>query len=57
MKGKKTTFFDLKEQSAGTQEFAKAVLGPSGGLRAPTLRFGKTFVVGFGQPGWDEIFG
>ncbi len=33
------------------------LLGPTGNLRAPTLRLGKTLVVGFSEPMYVEIFG
>lgn len=33
-----------------------AALGPSGNLRAPTLRLGTTYVVGFDEALWRRIF-
>lgn len=56
-RGKKATVFDMKQDPPSPADLAKAVLGPSGGLRAPALRMGKTWVVGFGEPGWEEAFG
>ena len=56
VRGKKSTVFNMKKDPPELDDLAKAVLGPSGGLRAPAIRMGKTWVVGFGQPGWDEIF-
>lgn len=38
-------------------EAMKKLLGPTGNLRAPTLRLGKTLVVGFSEPMYEEIFG
>ena len=38
-------------------ELAKATLGPSGNLRAPTLKLGDDWIVGFGQEAWDAYFG
>lgn len=35
----------------------KLVLGPTGNLRAPTLRVGKKLIVGFNQEMYEEIFG
>ncbi|MBW2314309.1 MAG: hypothetical protein JRH10_08975 [Deltaproteobacteria bacterium] len=43
-KGKKLTEF--KGGSAG-KDVVDAMLGPTGNLRAPTLRKGKTVIVGF----------
>jgi hypothetical protein len=32
------------------------LLGPTGNLRAPTLKVGRTLVVGFGEAVYGEIF-
>ena len=37
----------LKPQQDGKETILKQVMGPSGNLRAPTLRVGAAFVVGF----------
>jgi hypothetical protein len=50
MKGKKVDEFDLRK--VVRKEAAQAMLGPTGNLRAPTVRVGKTFLVGFNE----EIF-
>ncbi len=34
-----------------------AMLGPTGNLRAPTIRTGKTVVVGFNEELFGKIFG
>lgn len=44
---------DLKE----SEEERKGMFGPTGNLRAPTLRLGKTLVVGYSAPMYDEVFG
>jgi arsenate reductase-like glutaredoxin family protein len=49
-KGKKISRF--KEGELNSSEALAAMLGPTGNLRAPTLRVGKTLVVGFN----DEIY-
>jgi hypothetical protein len=36
---------------------ATAMLGPTGNLRAPTLRRGKTLLVGFGEPAYEQELG
>lgn len=44
-KGKKVSTFDLRKN---VEEAAvDAMLGPTGNLRAPTMKVGKTLVVGF----------
>ena len=44
-KGK--TLLCLTPQQDGKEEILKQVMGPSGNLRAPALRVGDEFVVGF----------
>lgn len=39
------------------EEAVLAMLGPTGNLRAPTLRKGKTLVVGFHPEVFEEVFG
>ncbi len=53
-KGKKVSEF--KGGSAG-QELVEAMLGPTGNLRAPTIRRGKTVVVGFNEDVFESVFG
>jgi hypothetical protein len=36
---------------------AKLMLGPTGNLRAPTLRVGRTLVVGYNEQALVETFG
>ena len=56
-KGKKVVYFDLKKDKPGDEELAKVLLGPTGNLRAPTLRNGKTLVVGFNEETYEKVFG
>ena len=56
-RGKKSVEFDLRQGTPDLDELARATLGPSGNLRAPALRLGKDWVIGFGQPAWEEYFG
>ncbi len=46
-KGKKVETF--KPAGAAPKPVVDAMLGPTGNLRAPTLRVGKTVVVGFDE--------
>ena len=50
MKGKKVTEIDVK--SVPGKEAVAAMLGPTGNLRAPTIKVGKKLLVGFNE----EIF-
>jgi arsenate reductase-like glutaredoxin family protein len=56
-KGKKVVRFDLKKDKPGDDELAKVLLGPTGNLRAPALRMGKTLVVGFDTETYERVFG
>ncbi|NNF05497.1 MAG: hypothetical protein HKN21_01930 [Candidatus Eisenbacteria bacterium] len=55
-KGKKVVTFDMKKVSTKDAEFQKAVIGPSGNLRAPSIRTGKTMFVGFSEDAYGERF-
>lgn len=46
-KGKKVVDFDLKRNPPDDETLLKHLIGPSGNLRAPTVRRGKTLFVGF----------
>ena len=47
-KGKNVVRLDLKTNPSD-EEIAALVVGPSGNLRAPALRVGKTLLVGFDE--------
>ncbi len=47
MKGAKVVHVDLKAQKPARAELLGLLLGPTGNLRAPTLRRGRTLLVGF----------
>ena len=51
-KGKKITKFNMKSDDPTDEELTKAMIGPSGNLRAPTIRRGKKIFVGFNE---DEL--
>lgn len=55
VKGKKTEEFDLK--NGITEAAIAAMLGPTGNLRAPTLRAGKTMLVGFNDEAYAKLLG
>jgi len=54
-KGRKLSEFKLG--AAAPDEAVSAMLGPTGNLRAPTLKVGKTVVVGFNEEAYAELFG
>ena len=55
-KGRKLVHFKLNEDKPSRDELKKAMLGPTGKLRAPTFRTGRTLVVGFDQGVYENLF-
>jgi len=54
-KGKQVAEF--KAGAATSDAAVAAMLGPTGNLRAPTLRVGKTVLVGFNEDAYAKVFG
>jgi hypothetical protein len=53
-KGKRVREFDVSREV--DDEAVAAMLGPTGNLRAPTLRVGKTVLVGFDAGTFASVF-
>ena len=47
LKGRSVVRVDLKKEKPGWEELAKLMIGPTGKLRAPVIRKGKTLIIGF----------
>ena len=56
-KGKKVVHLNMKKDKPDNETLKKLLLGPTGNLRAPTLRKGKTLVVGFDEETYRQVFG
>ncbi|MCG8406032.1 MAG: hypothetical protein MI923_12620 [Phycisphaerales bacterium] len=56
-KGKKVVEFNMKKNPPSEPELLKAMLGPTGNLRAPTIRKGKTLLVGFNDEEYARALG
>jgi arsenate reductase-like glutaredoxin family protein len=54
-KGKGFVTLDLKHDQPDEPTLLAALLGPSGNLRAPTFRKGKTLMVGFSQEAYESL--
>jgi hypothetical protein len=54
-KGKRTVVFS--PDSASQEEILKSSLGRTGNLRAPTLRVGKVFYIGYNDAMYKELMG
>ena len=48
-KGKKVVRIDLRKDKPDKATLTRLMIGPSGNLRAPTLRVGKKLLVGFDE--------
>jgi hypothetical protein len=56
-RGKKAVTFDMKKAPADDATLAAQILGPTGNLRAPTIRKGKTLLVGFSEEAYRQVLG
>jgi hypothetical protein len=54
-KGKRVVHVDLKRQTPPRAELLALLLGPTGNLRAPTLRRGRTLIVGFDEATYERV--
>ena len=55
-KGKNVVVFDMKKDPPDDDALAATLLGPSGTLKAPTLRVGGTLLVGFSEAAYRQVF-
>ena len=56
-KGKKVVHVDLERTKPPRAELLGLLLGPTGNLRAPTLRKGRTLLVGFDEATYTRLLG
>jgi hypothetical protein len=56
-KGRNVVHLDLKKGRPDRETLRKLLLGPTGNLRAPTLRRGKTLIVGFDEATYRKVLG
>src|SRR5262245_14837046 len=54
-RGKKVVAFDMKKEPPDDDTLAAHLLGPTGNLKAPTLRTGGTLLVGFGEDAYRQV--
>src|SRR5690348_7605531 len=57
VRGKKVVAFDMKGNPPDDETLLAHLLGPTGNLRAPTLRKGKTLLVGFSEEAYRQELG
>lgn len=56
-RGKKIVVFDMASDAPDDDTLAAHLLGPTGNLKAPTLRIGDTLVVGFSDAAYRQVLG
>ena len=54
-KGKTFQEIDLKKDRPDDESLVKLMLGPTGNLRAPTMKVGKSVLVGFNPEAYAEF--
>jgi arsenate reductase-like glutaredoxin family protein len=55
-RGKQVVHLDLKKDKPDPATLRGLLLGPTGNLRAPTLRKGRTLIVGFDEATYTTLF-
>jgi hypothetical protein len=56
-RGKKVVTFDMKKAPPDEETLLAHLLGPTGNLKAPTLRRGRVLVVGFSEEAYRQVLG
>ncbi len=56
-KGKKTVIFNLKKERPDDETLLAHLIGPTGNLRAPTVKVGKTLLIGFNEAVYAAVVG
>jgi hypothetical protein len=54
-RGKNVVRFDMKNDPPDVGTLLTHLLGPTGNLRAPTLRKGKMLLVGFSEAAYRQV--
>jgi arsenate reductase-like glutaredoxin family protein len=54
-KGKQVVHLDLRREKPDAAALKALLLGPAGNLRAPTLRKGRTLIVGFDEATYARL--
>jgi hypothetical protein len=56
-KGRHVVHVDLRKEKPDRAALLGLLLGPTGNLRAPTIRKGRTLLVGFDEPTYKQVLG
>ncbi len=55
-RGKKVILMDMKKDAPDDETLASYLVGPTGNLKAPTIRRGRTLIVGFSEAAYRQVF-
>jgi arsenate reductase-like glutaredoxin family protein len=55
-KGAATVEFNLRQDPPVEKVLYENLIGPTGSLRAPAIRLGRTLIVGFNEDSWSRVF-
>jgi arsenate reductase-like glutaredoxin family protein len=56
-RGKNVITFDMTADPPDDDTLAAAILGPTGNLKAPTLKVGDTLLVGYNEETYKQVLG
>ncbi len=56
-KGKQVTSVEITKDQPSDDDLATLLLGPTGNMRAPTMRVGRTLLVGYNDDVFTTAFG
>ena len=54
-RGKNVVSFDMRQNPPDDETLLAHLLGPTGNLRAPTVRVGKSLLVGFNEEAYQHV--
>ena len=54
-RGRTVVHLDLKRDKPSKEVVRAAIIGPSGNLRAPAVRLGRTLLIGFEEGMYDQL--
>ena len=54
-RGRTVEHLDLKRDKPSKAQIRHAIIGPSGNLRAPAVRLGRTLLIGFEEGMYDQL--
>ena len=54
-KGKKVVVINMAKDADAAEQLHANALGPTGNLRAPTLKVGKTWLIGFNEDEYGKV--